>query len=327
MRALQVIEYGDPRALQVVDVPLPQPGPDQVLVKVAYAGLNMVDSYWCRGEVGYRSATLPFTPGMEAAGEVVATGADVATFGVGDRVVGVMHPGAFAEYWAVPASKLVEVPHTIELSTAAALALQGFTAAFLTHWTYPVSKRDTVLVHSAAGGVGSLIAQFCRSKEAVVIGTCSTAEKAARAAAAGCRHVIRYDQVDFVAEVQRLTQQRGVDVVFDSVGRDTFARGLTCLRPRGMMCLFGQSSGAVEPFDPQLLRQFGSLYLTRPSLSHHIGTPAENKWLGKTVFEASELGELQSVVQVSTGLESIGPALDRLMRRQTHGKSIVALEG
>lgn len=320
MKAVRVHEHGNPGRVQLDRVPIPAPGPNEVLIKVGYAGINMVDTYWCRGLEGYRSSQLPYTLGMEGAGVIVAVGNAVTDFLVGDRVAGVMHLGAFAEYWSVPTSRIVRLPDQISVKTAGAITLQGLTAAFLTTHTYQVSTDDTVLVHAAAGGVGSMIVQFCVKSGARVIGTCSTGDKVQVARSRGCTDVIRYDQEDFAGEVKRLTNNHGVDVVFDAVGQATFERGLACLRPRGLMCLFGQSSGAVTPFDPQLLRTHGSLFFTRPSLTHYLDRRAV---IASQLFDALIHNQIVPSRVAFAAPEETGAVLNRLADRQLSGKAAI----
>ena len=317
MKAVQFARFGGPEVLRLVEAPIPVVKRDEILIRTAAIGVNMVDTYWRQGLPGYRPEALPFTPGLEGGGVVAAVGPGVTGFELGDRVAAVMHPGSYAEYWAVPAAKVFPVPRDVGLDLAVAVALQGCTAHFLTHRTYPVKDGDWVLVHAAAGGVGGHLAAFASARGAVVIGTCSTAEKEARARACGCLHVIRYDREDFVAETRRLTAGAGVDVVYDSVGRATFERGLECLRSRGLMCLFGQSSGEVLPLDPQLLRAKGSLFLTRPSLTHYL-TPRR-----EFLADAGEVLDFfrhREVPMTWYAPEDVSEAHHCLEQRRTQGK-------
>jgi NADPH2:quinone reductase len=273
VKAIRVHEPGGPEALRLDDVPRPEPGAGQVLMAVEAAGVNYIDVYQ---RAGLYKTTLPFVPGQEAAGTVAALGAGVNGLRIGDRVA-CYHAGlgAYAEYAVAPANRVVRLPDGVSAAQGAALMLQGMTAHYLACTTYPLHPGDTCLVHAAAGGVGHLLCQIAKRRSARVIGTVSTAAKAALARESGADEVISYVEQDFEAEVLRLTGGAGVQVVYDSVGRTTFDAGLRCLARRGMMVLFGQSSGPVAPFDPQVLNQRGSLFLTRPTLSHYVATRAE----------------------------------------------------
>lgn len=286
MQAIQVSEKGGPEVLKLEEVPTPQPGPGEVLIKVAAAGVNFIDIYY---RTGIYPVETPYTPGDEAAGTVEAVGEGVTEFKPGDRVAHCQKMGSYAEYQTVPASKVVPVPEGVDLKEAAAVMLQGITAHYLSHSTYPVKAGETVLIHAGAGGVGQLFIQMAKMLEATVITTVSTAEKAAIARAAGADHIINYTETDFEEEVKRLTGNKKLPVVYDSVGQSTFDKSLNCLRPRGYMVLFGASSGPVPPFDPQILNRKGSLYLTRPAMGSYIATREELlertgdifKWLGE----------------------------------------------
>src|SRR6266581_4578697 len=267
MKAIRVHAPGGPDALRYEDVPQPTPGAGQVLLKIEAAGVNFIDVYH---RTGLYKAPLPLTLGQEAAGAVAATGPGVSDVKVGARVAYAAVQGAYAEYAVVPADRVVVLPDGVSSKQAAAVLLQGITAHYLASTTYALKPGDTCLVHAAAGGVGLLLCQIAKMRGARVIGTVSTQEKAALAHAAGADDVILYTEQDFEAEVQRLTSGKGVQVVYDSVGRTTFEKGLNVLASRGMMVLFGQSSGAVAPLDPQVLNQKGSLVLTRPTLGHFI---------------------------------------------------------
>jgi len=262
MKRIQVSETGGPEKMQLVDVPTPVPGPGQALVRIAASGVNFIDVYF---RTGLYKADLPVTLGSEAAGTVEAIGPGVTEVAPGDRVAYAMARGSYAEYAAVPAALLVKLPAHLDFQTAAAAMLQGMTAHYLTHSTFPLKSGDTCLVHAAAGGAGGLIVQMAKMLGARVFGTVSTQAKAEVARSQGADEVILYTEQDFEAEVKRLTAGRGVDVVYDSVGKTTFDKSLNCLRPRGLMALFGQSSGPVPPFDPAILNARGSLFLTRPA--------------------------------------------------------------
>ncbi len=266
MRAIRVHEYGHPDVLQLDEIATPEPGPGEVRVMLKAIGVNYIDTYHRSGQY---KVNMPFILGSEGGGMVDAVGRDVEACAVGDYVAFAMNPGAYADYAVVPAWKLVPLPPGINVMEATAVMLQGMTAHYLIHDTYPVGQGDTVLIHAAAGGVGLLLVQMAKLQGARVIGTVSTEEKEALAREMGADEIIRYTEQDFEAEVMRLTNGRGVSVVYDSVGRDTFLKSLGCLRPRGYLVLFGQSSGAVEPFAPQVLSQKGSLFLTRPTLAHY----------------------------------------------------------
>jgi NADPH:quinone reductase len=272
VKAIRVHTTGGPEVLRYEEVPKPSPGPGQALVRIEAVGVNFVEMYQ---RTGLYQLALPFTPGSEASGTVVEIGPKVTSVTGGQRVASTNFAGAYAEYALAPADRLVVLPDGVSTRMGAAVMLQGMTAHYLVHSTYPLSHQDTCLVHAAAGGVGLLLCQMAGRQRARIIGTVSTVEKAALAREAGAHEVILYTQQDFEAETKRLTSGEGVHVVYDSVGRTTFAQGLNCLVPRGMMVLYGQSSGPVDSFDPQILNQKGSLFLTRPSLSHYVTTRAE----------------------------------------------------
>jgi NADPH2:quinone reductase len=263
MKAIQIHQIGDPDVMQYVDAPRPEPGPGEVLVKIKAAGVNYIDIYH---RTGLYDRPLPFTPGLEAAGVVAAVGEGVKELKTGDHVAYSTSPGAYAEYSVVPETRLVPVPPQLDLTSAAAVMLQGLTAHYLAYSTYPLQAGETILIHAAAGGVGLLLVQVAKNLGATVIGTVSTEEKAQLARDAGADHIIRYTEVDFEAETNRLTNGRGVHVVYESVGKTTFDKSLNVLQPRGYLVLFGQSSGPVPPFDLGILNTKGSLFVTRPSL-------------------------------------------------------------
>src|ERR1039457_7204570 len=275
MKSIQVNVPGGPENLQLMDVPTPRPGPGQALVRIAASGVNFIDIYF---RTGLYKADLPIAIGSEAAGTVEAVGEGVTEVAPGDRVAYAMTRGSYAEYVVVPAAQLVKIPGHVDFAVAAAAMLQGMTAHYLTHSTYPLKSGDTCLVHAAAGGTGGLIVQMAKMLGARVFGTVSTDAKAQVAREHGADETILYTQQDFESEARRLTGGRGVDVVYDSVGRTTFDKSLGSLRPRGMLALFGQSSGPVPAFDPNILNAKGSLFLTRPSLAHHCLTREELLW-------------------------------------------------
>ena len=272
MKAIQVKEPGGPEVLQFVDVPVPQPKGNEAVVKIAAAGVNFIDVYQREGRY---KVPAPFVAGQEGAGTVAAVDAQVKSVKAGDRVAWTGIQGSYAEYIAVPADRLVLVPAGVSDHQAAAIMLQGMTAHYLVYSAFTLKAGDTALVHAAAGGVGLLLSQLAHNTGARVIGTVSTEEKARLAREAGADEVILYTQRDFETETRRLTDGQGVDVVYDSVGKTTFEKSLNVLRPRGMMVLFGGSSGPVPPFDPLALTSKGSLFLTRPSLTHYIATREE----------------------------------------------------
>ena len=272
MKAIQVKQPGGPEAMELVELPVPQPKANEAVVKLAASGVNFIDVYFREGR--YKAA-LPIVLGQEGAGVVTAVGADVKSVKPGDRVAWSGLMGSYAEYAALSADRLVPIPSGVTDQQAAAAMLQGMTAHYLSHDTYPLKRGETALVHAAAGGVGLLLVQMAHNIGARVIATVSTDEKAKLAREAGADEVILYTQSDFEVETKRLTAGKGVDVVYDSVGKTTFEKGLNVLRPRGMMVLFGGSSGAVPPFDLIQLSQKGSLYVTRPTLVNYIVTRDE----------------------------------------------------
>ena len=272
MKAIQVKRPGGPEALELVDLPFPQARSNEAVVKVAAAGVNFIDTYQREGRY---KVPLPFVAGQEGAGVITAVGAEVKSVKAGDRVAWTGIQGGYAEYVAAPADRLVLVPAGVSDQQAAAIMLQGMTAHYLVYSTFALKRGDTALVHAAAGGVGLLLVQMAHNIGARVIGTVSTEEKAQLAREAGADEIILYTQTDFEIETRRLTNGKGVDVVYDSVGKTTFEKGFNVLRPRGMMVLFGGSSGAVPPFDPLALTSKGSLFLTRPSITHYIATREE----------------------------------------------------
>lgn len=320
MNAIRVHQPGGPEVMQYEAVPTPEPQAGEVLVKVAAAGVNFIDVYH---RIGLYPKPLPFTLGMEAAGVVEAVGPEVTAFKVGDHVASANAPGAYAEYCVVPVNNVVPVPQGLDLVTAAASMLQGMTAHFLLYSTYPVKAGDTVLVHAAAGGVGSLLVQLAKQLGATVIGTVSTEEKAQLALEAGADHIIRYTEADFEAETKRLTEGQGVEVVYDSVGQSTFDKSLNVLKPRGYMVLFGQSSGKVPPFDPGVLGAKGSLFITRPSLFHYIAKRDDLLWRAGDLFKWLEAGQLRLRIDRQLALAEAAEAHRLLESRQTAGKVLL----
>ena len=320
MKAIRVYEAGGPEVLRYEDVPEPQPGPGEARVKIEAAGLNYIDTYY---RTGLYATPFPFTPGSEAAGVVDAVGPDVTVVKPGDRVAYCLTLGAYAEYAIVPAAKLVPVPDSLSTEVAAALILQGMTAHYLTISTYPLKSSDVALVHAAGGATGQLLVQLAKRSGAGVIGTAGSEEKAALARQAGADAVILYETEDFEAEVKQLTQGHGVDVVYDSVGQSTFAKSLNCLRPRGLMALFGQSSGPVPPIDLQILNQKGSLFVTRPTLGHYIATRSELISRAGDIFMWAVSGELAVRIDRVLPLSEVAEAHRLLQSRQTAGKVLL----
>jgi NADPH2:quinone reductase len=320
MRAIQVKQVGGPEVMEVVELPVPQPKANEAVVKLATSGVNFIDVYFREGRY---KAPLPFVPGQEGAGVVTATGAEVRSVKVGDRVAWSGQLGSYAEYAAVPADRLVPIPPGVSDREAAGVMLQGMTAHYLSHDTYPLKRGETALVHAAAGGVGLLLVQMAHNIGARVIATVSTEEKAKLAREAGADDVILYTQVDFEAETKRLTGGKGVDVVYDSVGKTTFEKGLNILRPRGMMALFGGSSGAVPPFDPIILTQKGSLYLTRPSLGNYTSTREELVARSSALFSMMASGKLKLRIEHTYPLAEAQKAHRDLEGRKTTGKLLL----
>jgi NADPH2:quinone reductase len=321
MKAIQVKQVGGPEAMEVVEMPVPQPKANEAVVKLAASGVNFVDVYFREGR--YKAAALPFVLGQEGAGVITDVGAEAKSVKVGDRVAWTGVQGAYAEYAAVPADRLVPIPQAVSDQQAAAAMLQGMTAHYVSHDTYQLKPGETALVHAAAGGVGLLLVQMAHNIGARVIATVSTEEKAKLARAAGAHEVILYTHSDFEAETKRLTDGKGVNVVYDSVGKTTFEKGLNVLRPRGMMVLFGGSSGAVPPFDPVLLSQKGSLYLTRPTLVNYIATREELVARSGAVFSMIATGKLKLRIEHTYRLAEVQRAHRDLEGRKTTGKLLL----
>jgi NADPH2:quinone reductase len=321
MRAIQVEKTGGPEVLTLVDLPAPKPKANEAVVKIAASGVNFIDVYFREGRY---PATLPFTDGQEAAGTVTEVGSDVKSVKAGDRVAYSNVVGTYAEYAAVPAERLVHVPDKITDQQAAAAMLQGMTAHYLSHTTYQLKKGDTALIHAAAGGVGLLLVQMAKNIGAHVIGTAGSEEKAKLARDAGADEVILYASQDFEAETKRLTDGKGVHVVYDGVGQTTFEKGLNVLRPRGHMILFGASSGPVQPVDPikQLMAK-GSLTLTRPSLIHYVTSREELQQRAGDVFAMIGAGKLKLRISHIYKLEEVQQAHRDLEGRKTTGKILL----
>jgi NADPH2:quinone reductase len=320
MKAVRIEQFGGLEALKIQDLPVPEPQPGEARVKVEAIGVNFLDIYHRSGRY---QGSLPFTLGQEAAGVVDAVGPNVADVQPGDRVAYAMVQGAYAEYAVVPAWRLVQIPTAVEASQAAAAMVQGMTAHYLTFSTYPLRSGETALVHAAGGGTGQLLVQAAKLCGARVIGTVSNEEKARLAREAGADEVILYSQVDFEVEVKRLTNNVGVEVVYDSVGKDTFDKSLNCLRRRGYMVLYGASSGPVPAVDPQILNAKGSLYLTRPYLGHYIADRSELMARANEVFNWIAAGQLKLRIDKSFPLAEVAEAHRYLEGRQSKGKILL----
>src|SRR5262245_11318338 len=321
MKAIRVHAPGGRDALKYEDVPEPKASPGQAVLKLHAIGVNFIDVYH---RTGLYKLPLPFTPGMEGAGVVESVGPDVSEVQPGDRVAYAMAVGAYAQLAVVPSWQLVKLPPALEFSTAAAAMLQGMTAHYLTHSTYAIQRGDTILLHAAAGGAGLLVVQMAKRRGARVIGTVSTADKAELARSVGIDDVILYTQTDFEAEVKKLTDGKGVSAVYDSVGKTTYEKSLNCLRPRGMLVLFGQSSGPVPPLDPGILAAKGSLYLTRPSLGHYSATREELLARATDVLDWVAKGELKLRIHQTFALSDTAEAHRELESRRTTGKLLLA---
>jgi NADPH2:quinone reductase len=322
MKAIRVHEHGGPDVMKLEDVPVPEPGPKQALVRLATAGVNFIDVYF---RTGLYKAETPTIIGSEGAGVVEKIGPDVTEVAAGDRVAYAMARGSYAEYAVVPAAVLVKLPDGITFEQAAAAMLQGMTAHYLTHSTFPLKQGDSCLIHAAAGGAGLMTVQMAKARGARVFGTVSTEAKAELARENGADDVIRYTEQDFEQEVKRLTNGRGVDVVYDSVGKTTFDKSLNCLRPRGMMALFGASSGPVPPVDPQTLNAKGSLFLTRPTLAHHVLTRDELLWRAGDVLNGVASGKLRLRIDRVYPLSQVAEAHRALENRGTAGKLLIKI--
>jgi NADPH:quinone reductase len=320
MKAIQVKQVGGPEAMEVVELPIPQPKANEAVVKLTASGVNFIDTYIREGRY---KAPLPVILGQEGAGTVTAVGADAQFVKAGDRVAWTPVQGSYAEYVAVPADRLVPIPQGVTDQQAAAAMLQGMTAHYLCHDTYPLKKGETALIHAAAGGVGLLLVQMAHNIGARVIATVSTDEKAKLAREAGADEIILYTQADFEAETKRITGGKGLDVVYDSVGKTTFEKGLNVLRPRGMMVLYGGSSGAVPPFDLIILSQKGSLYVTRPTLVNYIATRDELLSRSGAVFGMMKAGKLKLRIEHTYPLADAQRAHRDLEGRKTTGKLLL----
>ena len=320
MKAIQVSQVGGPEVLTLADVPVPQPKPNEALVQIKAAGVNFIDVYFREGRY---PAKLPFINGQEAAGVVTATGADVTNVKPGDRVAYTSSLGAYAEYAAVPADRLVRIPDGLDFQHAAAAMLQGMTAHYLSHSTYPLKRGETALIHAAAGGVGLLLVQMAKQLGAKVIGTAGSEEKATLARDAGADEVIIYTREDFETETRRLTDGKGVHVVYDGVGKTTFEKDLNVLRPRGYLVLFGGASGAVPPFDLIKLSQKGSLFVTRPTLVNYTATREELDQRSGDVLQMILRGALKVRIHATYPLAQAQEAHRDLEGRKTSGKILL----
>jgi len=320
MKAIRIHAPGGPEVMKLEDVPEPQPKAGEAIVKIDAAGLNFIDVYQ---RSGLYKLDMPLTLGLEAGGTVTAVGPGVTEVKVGDKVAYTGVPGAYAQYAAVPAARLVVLPQGVSTKQGAAIMLQGMTAHYLACSTYPLKKGDTCLVHAAAGGVGLILCQIARLRGAKVIGTVSTEEKAKLAREAGADETILYTRQDFAAEVKRITGGKGLQVVYDSVGKDTWEGSLNCLAPRGLIALYGQSSGPIGMIDPQILNTKGSLFLTRPSLNVYIATREELQQRAGELFGWIREGKLKLRMEFEFPLKDAAEAHRALEGRKTTGKVLL----
>jgi NADPH2:quinone reductase len=322
VKAIRVHNYGSPDVLRVEDVAMPEPGPGEAIVRTHACGVNFIDVYFRKGL--HKAPSMPFTPGHEAAGTVSSIGAGVTEVKVGDRVAFAMTPGSYAEYVRAQSWKLVQLPESVSFNEGAAAMLQGCTAHYLSHSTFPLRPGHTALVHAGAGGVGLLLTQLARKLGATVFATVGTEAKAELSRQAGAHEAILYSQLDFESEVKRMTSGTGVDVVYDSVGIHTFQKSLNCLRPRGYMVLYGQASGPVPALDPVVLNSKGSLFLTRPSLAHYAATRDELLARTSDLFGWIANGELKLRIPHVFPLAEAAAAHRELEGRRTTGKVILS---
>lgn len=320
MKAIRVHTFGDPEVLTYEEIQRPEPGEGEVLIRIEAAGVNFVDTYH---RTGLYEGKPPFTLGVEGAGEIAAVGPGVTYFQRGDRVAYAMARGSYADYAITPAKNAVRLPDEIDARQAAAVMLQGLTAHYLSASTYPLQQGNVALVHAAAGGVGGLLVQMAKLRGARVIGTTSTKDKAQRARRAGADEIILYTERDFEAEVEQLTRGEGVHVVYDGVGQATFLKGINCLRPRGMMVLYGQASGPVDPIDPQILNRKGSLFLTRPTLGDYAANHKELSWRAGDLFDWMAAGKLDVPIDATFPLAEAAKAHRYIEGRKTQGKVLL----
>ena len=320
MQAIQVSQVGGPEVLTPADLPVPSPKPDEAVVRIKAAGVNFIDVYFREGRY---PTSLPFVNGQEGAGVVTEVGREVTTIQPGDRVAYTGALGSYAEYTAVPASRLVKIPDELDFEQAAAAMLQGMTAHYLVRSSYPLNKGETCLIHAAAGGVGLLLVQMSKKIGGRVIATAGTHEKAQLARDAGADECIVYTEADFETETRRLTNGEGAHVVYDGVGKATFDKDLNVLRPRGYLVLFGGSSGAVPPFDLIKLSQKGSLFITRPTLAHYTATREELEWRANDVLQSIARGELKLRIHKVYPLAEAEQAHRDLEGRKTTGKLLL----
>jgi NADPH:quinone reductase len=320
-KAILIHAHGGPEVLRYEDVPALNPGPGEVLVENKAIGLNFIDAYFRSGL--YPAPQMPFTPGNEGAGLVISTGPGVKGFKPGERVAYVSTLGSYAEQRLVPAAALVKLPEAISFKQAAAMMLKGMTAEYLLHRTCKVKRGDAVLIHAAAGGTGLILCQWAKHLGATVIGTVGSAEKAKLAKKNGCHHTILYREEDFVARVREITGGRGVAVVYDGVGKDTFLKSLDALRPFGLMVSFGNASGAVEPLNLSLLGPKGSLYVTRPTLFTHLGQPGALKSMARNLFSVVASGAVKVPINATFALKDAAEAHKALEGRGTTGSTVL----
>jgi len=320
MQAIQILTTGSADVLTLRDLPTPAPGPGEALIRIEASGVNFIDTYFREGRY---PAQLPYTLGQEASGIIVSVAPDVTTVKPGDRVAWCLVPGTYAQLAVAPADRLVAIPDHVSFQQAAAAILQGMTAHYLAHSTYPIQPGDEVLIHAGAGGTGLLLIQMAKARGARVFTTVSTEEKAALARAAGADEVIFYTQEDFVAKIKTLTKGKGLPVVYDSVGKSTFEQSLQCLQPRGLLVLFGGASGAVPPFDLIRLSTMGSLYITRPTLKNYIATRDDLEARAKDVFDGVANGSLKLRIEHIYPLADAAHAHRDLESRKTTGKLLL----
>jgi NADPH2:quinone reductase len=320
MQAIQILTTGSADVLTLRDIPTPAPGPGEALIRIEASGVNFIDTYFREGRY---PAQLPYTLGQEAAGIIVAVASDVTTFKAGDRVAWCGIPGTYAQLAVAPAARLVSIPEGISFQQAAGVLIQGITAHYLSHSTYPIQPGDEVLIHAGAGGTGLLLIQMAKARGARVFTTVSTEEKAELARAAGADEIILYTREDFAEKVKKLTSGPGLPVVYDSVGKTTFEKSLTVLRPRGLMVLFGGASGAVPPFDLIRLSTMGSLFVTRPTMKDYIATRADLEARAKDIFDGVSNGTLKLRLEYTYPLADAAHAHRDLESRKTTGKLLL----